>query len=309
MFEAVCARDTVVPMTRTPPFGRVLTAMVTPMRPDGSVDLDAGQRLATYLADHGHDGILVNGTTGESATTTDEENVDLVRAVVEAVGDRVMVMAGVGTNDTAHSVQAAQALTKAGAQGALVVTPYYNKPPQAGVIAHMRAVADAIDVPVMVYDIPGRTGTPLHTETLLRLAEHDRIVAVKDAKGDLFEASRVMAETDLAWYSGDDPLNLPHLAQGAVGVVSVVGHVAGPQYAEMVAAVAAGNLVRAREIHVQLIPAVDALMHITQGTIMAKAALREIGVLESAFVRLPLIEATTDQVAQLRAGLTTSGLI
>ncbi|WP_137121492.1 4-hydroxy-tetrahydrodipicolinate synthase [Segeticoccus rhizosphaerae] len=299
-------------MTSTTPtatFGRVLTAMVTPMHADGSVDLDSCQRLATHLADHGHDGLVVNGTTGESATTTDEENVDLVRAVVEAVGDRVTVVAGVGTNDTAHSVAAAQALVKAGAQGALVVTPYYNKPPQAGVLAHMTTVADAIDVPVMVYDIPGRTGTAIESDTLLRLAEHERIVAVKDAKGDLFGASRIMAQTDLQWYSGDDPLNLAHLAQGAVGVVSVVGHVAGPQYAEMVTAVAEGNLDRAREIHRQLIPAVDALMHITQGAIMAKAAMRELGIIESAFIRLPLLEATTEQVERLRAGLRQSGLM
>jgi 4-hydroxy-tetrahydrodipicolinate synthase len=299
-------------MTSTTPtatFGRVLTAMVTPMHADGSVDLDGCQRLATHLADHGHDGLVVNGTTGESATTTDEENVDLVRAVVEAVGGRVTVVAGVGTNDTAHSVAAAQALVKAGAQGALVVTPYYNKPPQAGVLAHMTTVADAIDVPVMVYDIPGRTGTAIESDTLLRLAEHERIVAVKDAKGDLFGASRIMAQTDLQWYSGDDPLNLAHLAQGAVGVVSVVGHVAGPQYAEMVTAVAEGNLDRAREIHRQLIPAVDALMHITQGAIMAKAAMRELGIIESAFIRLPLLEATTEQVERLRAGLRQSGLM
>jgi 4-hydroxy-tetrahydrodipicolinate synthase len=299
-------------MTSTTPtatFGRVLTAMVTPMHADGSLDLEGCQRLATHLANHGHDGLVVNGTTGESATTTDEENVDLVRAVVEAVGDRVTVVAGVGTNDTAHSVAAAQALVKAGAQGALVVTPYYNKPPQAGVLAHMTTVADAIDVPVMVYDIPGRTGTAIESDTLLRLAEHERIVAVKDAKGDLFGASRIMAQTDLQWYSGDDPLNLAHLAQGAVGVVSVVGHVAGPQYAEMVTAVAEGNLDRAREIHRQLIPAVDALMHITQGAIMAKAAMRELGIIESAFIRLPLIEATTEQVERLRAGLRQSGLM
>ena len=296
-------------MTLTPVFGRVLTAMVTPMHPDGSLDLDGAQRLASHLADHGHDGLVVNGTTGESATPTDEENVALVRAVVEAVGDRVTVVAGVGTNDTAHSVAAARALTGAGAHGALVVTPYYNKPPQAGVLAHMTAVADAIDVPVMVYDIPGRTGTAIASETLLRLAEHPRIVAVKDAKGDLFAASQVMARTDLLWYSGDDVLNLAHLAQGAVGVVSVVGHVAGPQYAEMVAAVGRGDLTRAQEIHRTLIPAVDAVMHTTQGAIMAKAAMKELGIIESAFIRLPLVEATTEQVERLRAGLRQSGLV
>jgi 4-hydroxy-tetrahydrodipicolinate synthase len=301
--------DTVEDMPASPVFGRVLTAMVTPMRPDGSVDLEAAQRLATHLADHGHDGLVVNGTTGESATTTDEENFDLVQAVVEAVGDRVTVVAGVGTNDTAHSVHAAQQMAARGARGALVVTPYYNKPPQAGVLAHFTAVADATDLPVMLYDIPGRSGIPIERDTLLRLAEHPRIVAVKDATGDLFEASRRMALTDLQWYSGDDPLNLAHLAQGAVGVVSVVGHVAGSLYAELVASVDKGDLVRAREIHRQLIPAVGALMTITQGAIMAKAAMAELGIIPSAHVRLPLVPATPDQVAHLRDGLTQSGVI
>ncbi|HET8601362.1 MAG TPA: 4-hydroxy-tetrahydrodipicolinate synthase [Segeticoccus sp.] len=296
-------------MPSAPHLGRVLTAMVTPMRPDGALDLDAAQRLATHLADHGHDGVVVNGTTGESPTTTDEENYDLVQAVVEAVGDRLTVVAGVGTNDTAHSVRAAQEMVKRGARGALVVTPYYNKPTQDGVLAHFRAVADAIDVPVMLYDIPGRTGTAIATETLLRAAEHPRIVAVKDAKGDLFAASEVMAQTDLQWYSGDDPLNLAHLAQGAVGVVSVVGHVAGPQYAEMVACVDRGDLARAREIHRQLLPAVRAMMMTSQGAIMAKAAMVELGVIPSAHLRLPYLEATPAMREILRAGLNKSGLM
>ncbi|HET7304892.1 MAG TPA: 4-hydroxy-tetrahydrodipicolinate synthase [Segeticoccus sp.] len=289
--------------------GRVLTAMVTPMRPDGALDLDAAQRLATHLADHGHDGLVVNGTTGESPTTTDEENYDLVQAVVEAVGDRLTVVAGVGTNDTEHSVRAAKEMVRRGARGALVVTPYYNKPTQDGVLAHFRAVANAIDVPVMLYDIPGRTGTPIQTDTLLRAAEHPRIVAVKDAKGDLFAASEVMARTDLQWYSGDDPLNLAHLAQGAVGMVSVVGHVAGPQYAELVASVDRGDLARARAIHRRLLPAVRAIMMTSQGAIMAKAAMVELGVIPSAHLRLPLIEATPDQREILRAGLTQSGVM
>lgn len=296
-------------MPDTPHFGTVLTAMVTPMHPDGSVDLEGAQRLATHLVEHGNDGLVVSGTTGESPTTTDQEKVDLLRAVVEAVGDRARVVAGVGTNNTAHSVEGAQAAAKAGAHGLLVVTPYYNKPPQEGVLAHFRAVADATDLPLMVYDIPGRSGIPIHTETLLRLAEHERIAAVKDAKGDLFAASKVMAATDLQWYSGDDVINLPHLAQGAVGVVSVVGHVAGDLYAEMVAAVGRGDLPRAIEIHRRLIPAVDAVMNITQGAIMAKAALKELGVIASAAVRLPLVEATDDQVAAVRSGLEQSGLI
>jgi 4-hydroxy-tetrahydrodipicolinate synthase len=196
----------------------------------------------------------------------------------------------------------------AGAHALLVVTPYYSKPPQEGIVAHLTAVADATGLPVMVYDIPARTGVPIHTETLLRLAQHPRIRAVKDAKGDLFAATEVMRATDLLWFSGDDALNLAHLTQGAIGVVSVVGHVAGELYAEMVASVDKGDLARAIELHRQVVPAVNALMNLTQGAIMAKAALRELGVIDSAAVRLPLIEATPDQVAIVRAGLSESGL-
>jgi len=282
--------------------------MVSPMNPDGSLDLAGAQELAVHLMDLGHDGLVVNGTTGESPTTTDAEKIDLVRAVVEAVGHRAHIIAGAGSNNTAHSIESARAAAKAGANGLLVVTPYYNKPPQEGVLAHFTAVADATDLPVMVYDIPGRTGTPIHTQTLLRMAEHPRIVAVKDAKGDLFAASEVMSQTDLLWFSGDDALNLAHLTQGAVGMVSVVGHLAGRQYAEMVAAVGQGNLARAIEIHRQLIPAVNAVMHITQGAITVKAALHDRGVISSDTVRLPLVRATTDQLAQLREGLQKSGL-
>ena len=295
-------------MSSAPLFGRVLTAMVTPMFPDGRVDLDGAQRLATHLVAHGHDGLIVSGTTGESPTTSDAEKDQLLRAVIEAVGDRSHIVAGVGSNNTAHSVDNAQAAAKAGAHGVLVVTPYYNKPPQEGLLRHFTAVADASELPVMVYDIPGRSGIAIHTETLLRLAEHPRVKAVKDAKGDLFASSQVMARSDLQYYSGDDVLNLAHLTQGAVGIASVVGHVAGPQYAEMVAAVAGGDLPRAIALHRQLIPAVNAVMNITQGAIMAKAALRELGVIASPAVRLPLVEATADQVALVREGLRQSGL-
>ncbi len=296
-------------MSATSPFGRVVTAMVSPMRPDGTLDLEAAQRVASHLVDHGHDGLVVSGTTGESPTTTDAEKLDLLRAVLEAVGDRATVTAGAGSNDTAHSIEMARAAQGAGAHALLVVAPYYSKPPQAGIAAHIEAIADATDLPVMVYDIPGRSGVAIHTETHLRLAQHPRIRAVKDAKGDLFAATEVMSRTDLLWFSGDDELNLAHLAQGATGVVSVVGHVAGDLYAEMVASVDKGDLPRARELHRQAVPAVKAVMGITQGAIMAKAALVELGVLGSAHVRLPLVEASTDQVAQLRNGLTESGLM
>jgi len=295
-------------MSTPPRLGRQLTAMVTPMRPDGALDLDGAQKVANHLLDTGHDGVIVNGTTGESATTSDDEKARVVAAVVQAVGDRAHVVAGVGTNDTAHTIACARQARAAGATALLVVTPYYNKPTQEGLHAHFVAVADATDLPVMLYDIPGRTGTPIETSTLLRLAEHPGIVAVKDAKGDLWAASRVMHETDLQWYSGDDVANLAHLTQGAVGIASVVGHVAGILYAEMRACVAAGDLDRAIEIHRQLIPAVEAIMNTSQGAIMAKAALTQLGVIDSAAVRLPLLESPPSHLAKLREGLSQSGI-
>ncbi len=291
----------------TPPFGRVLTAMVTPMTPDGAVDEDGVLAVAEHLLTHGHDGIVVNGTTGESATLSADESIRVIELVAAHVGERAVVVAGVGSNDTAHSVAMARRAAGVGARGLLVVTPYYNKPTQPGLIAHFGAVADATDLPVLVYDIPGRTGIPIHTETLVRLAEHPRIRGVKDAKGDLWAATHVMAATGLHWYSGDDVLNLAHLAQGAIGVVSVVGHVAGREYAAMVAAVDAGDLVTARAIHHRLVPLVDAIMTTSQGAIMAKAALVELGVIASAHVRLPLVTSPPEHLAILRAGLTRSG--
>jgi 4-hydroxy-tetrahydrodipicolinate synthase len=304
----VSQADIVGLMSPEPLFGRVLTAMVSPMKSDGSLDLEGAAALAEHLVANGHDGLVVNGTTGESPTTTDAEKVDLVRVVVEAVGQRAHVIAGAGSNNTAHTVESARAAEKAGAHGLLIVTPYYNKPPQEGILAHFTTVADATDLPVIVYDIPGRTGIPIHSQTLIRMADHPRIVAVKDAKGDLFAASEVMSQTDLVWYSGDDALNLAHLTQGAVGIISVVGHLAGPQYAEMVAAVGQGNLARAIEIHRQLIPVVNAVMNVTQGAIAVKAALHDRGLLSSDAVRLPLVPATSEQLAGVREGLKMSGL-
>ena len=290
------------------PFGRVITAMVTPMHDDGSIDFDGLQRLAVHLADHGHDGLLVNGTTGESATTTDDEDYDSVAAVVEAVGDRVSVMAGCGTNDTLHSMRAAEEMVARGADTLLVVTPYYNKPTQHGIVEHFRMISEVAGRPVMAYDIPGRTGTALTTDTIRRLAEIPGVRAVKDAKGDLFEASRLMAETDLLWFSGDDVLNLAFLALGATGIVSVVGHVAGDDYRAMIDAVDAGDLVRAREIHTRLIPAVDAIMHTSQGAIQVKAALKMQGLIGSDRLRMPLLQGPPEHLEKLRAGLAASGL-
>ena len=291
------------------PFGRVITAMVTPMHDDGSIDFDGLQSLAVHLADHGHDGLLVNGTTGESPTTTDDEDYDAVAAVVEAVGDRVSVIAGCGTNDTEHSMRAGTEMAARGADALLVVTPYYNKPTQHGIVEHFRMIGEATGRPLMAYDIPGRTGTALATDTIRQLAEIPQVRAVKDAKGDLFEASRLMAETDLLWYSGDDVLNLAFLALGATGMVSVVGHVAGPDYREMVEAVDAGDLVRARQIHTRLIPAVDAIMHTSQGAIQVKAALKMKGLIGSDRLRMPLLQGPPEHRERLRAGLTASGLL
>lgn len=291
------------------PFGRVMTAMVTPFTDDGSLDVDAALAVVSHLLDSGHDGIVVNGTTGESPTTTDAEKAVLVREVVAAVGDRAIVIAGAGTNDTAHTVSLCQQAAASGAHGLLLVTPYYSKPSQDGVLAHFNAAADATDLPCMLYDIPGRSATAIATETLLRLAEHPRIVAVKDAKADLFASADVMARTALAYYSGDDGLNLVHLANGAVGVVSVVGHVAGRQHAALVAAVDDGDLDRARDIARGLIPAVRGIMTRGQGAVMAKAALELTGVLPGRAVRLPLLAATPEQVELLRADLADAALL
>jgi 4-hydroxy-tetrahydrodipicolinate synthase len=289
----------------TSPFGRVLTAMVTPMSRGGEIDEKGTDSLVDHLLATGHDGIVVNGTTGESATLTVDESIEMVRHVKQRAGDRAKVVAGVGSNDTSHAVDMAGRAAEAGADALLLVSPYYNKPTQPGLVAHCHAVADTTDLPVMLYDIPGRTGIPFTTPTLLTLAEHPRIAAVKDAKGDLWASTHVMAATDLLWFSGEDALNLPLLAIGATGVVSVVGHVAGAHYAAMVAAVDRGDLDEARRIHASLIPVVDAIMSTSQGAIMAKAALVELGVIESATVRLPLVESPPEHLELLRSALAT----
>jgi 4-hydroxy-tetrahydrodipicolinate synthase len=286
----------------------MLTAMITPFTADGALDADGAARLATHLVDDmRNDGLVISGTTGESPTTTDAEKERLLRAVIEAVGDRATVVAGVGTNNTIHSRELAQAAQRAGADALLVVTPYYNKPPQNGLIAHFSAVADATELPVMLYDIPGRTGVPIATESLIRLAAHPRIIAVKDAKGDLGASSQVMAATDLVYYCGEDMLNLPMLALGAAGFVSVVGHVAGDRLHEMIDAYAAGRVDEALAIHRELLPLYIGIMTRTQGVITTKAALKMLG-LPGGPVRLPLADATPQQVEQLRADLLAGGV-
>jgi 4-hydroxy-tetrahydrodipicolinate synthase len=289
------------------PFGRLLTAMVTPFRTDRSLDLDTAARLATYLVDEqGNDGLVINGTTGESPTTSDAEKADLVRAVVDAVGDRAHIVAGVGTFDTAHTVHLAEQAAKAGAHGLLVVTPYYSRPPQAGLLAHFRTVADATELPIVLYDIPHRTGTPIAIETMLALAEHERIVAVKDAKGDLAGSSLVLAETELAYYAGDDAMTLPLLAVGGSGVVGTSTHFSGTGTKALITAFEQGDPATARQWHRRLLPIYTGIFR-TQGTILVKAGLglRQLPV---GPVRPPLIDATDDEVARLREDFAAAGL-
>ena len=290
------------------PFGRMLTAMVTPMAPDGTIDYDGVARLASYLVDEmRNDGLVVSGTTGESPTTSDGDKTRLLGAVLEAVGDRATIVAGVGTNDTGHTKKLAMSAERAGAHGLLVVTPYYSKPPQEGIFAHFTAVADVTGLPVMLYDIPGRTGVPIATETLLRLAEHPRIVAVKDAKDDAGATSIVrMARPDLAYYCGTDMLNLPWLSLGAVGFVSVVGHIVGDRLHEMIDAYMTGDVERARAIHYELVPVYTGIFR-SQGVIMTKAALRMLG-LPGGRVLSPLADATPAEVELLRTDLAAGGV-
>lgn len=298
-------------MTSAPaaPFGHVLTAMATAFHADGSVDLEGTARIAAHLVDHGHDGVVVSGTTGESPTTTVEEDGAILAAVKDAVGDRATVVAGVGTNSTAHSVELAQQAAKIGADGLLLVTPYYNKPGQAGVLHHFRTVCEATDVPVMLYDVPGRTGTQIAMETYARAVALPSVLAVKDAVGDYARGVRLQ-DLGYAVYSGDDANNLGWLAHGAVGFVSVVGHAAGPQTRAMAEAFWSGDHAGALRIFRSLLPAIDAVMGVPNyGATTAKAALQLLGVLDNRNVRAPLVALDDDEVEALRAGLAASGLL
>ncbi|MFC5993179.1 4-hydroxy-tetrahydrodipicolinate synthase [Pseudonocardia hispaniensis] len=288
------------------PFGQVLTAMVTPFDSDGALDLATAEELANHLVELGNDGLVVNGTTGESPTTTDAEKSELIRAVVGAVGDRATVVAGAGTYDTAHSVHLAREAEKAGAHGLLVVTPYYSRPPQSGLVLHFTAVADATDLPVMLYDIPPRSVIPIEVETLQRLAEHPRIVAVKDARNDLRAGTEVLATTTLAYYSGDDPVNLPWLSVGAVGFVSVIGHVVADRLRAMLVAFETGEHDRARALHYGTLPVIRAMGRVG-GAVFAKTAMRLRG-LDVGEPRLPLPPATPEQVAAIATHLATAGV-
>ena len=290
----------------TAPFGRLITAMVTPFKADLSVDWAGVEKLATHLVSTGHDAIVVSGTTGEAPTTNDDEKDELIRVVKATVGNKVKVIAGAGNNETPHSVEQAIHAQKVGADGLLVVTPYYNKPPQAGIEAHFRAIADAVDLPVMMYDIPGRTGIEIEPDTIVKLAEHKNIVALKDAKGNVASTSWVIKRCGIPVYSGDDILNLPLLSVGAVGFVSVCGHTVGAELRQMLDAWFSGNSARALEIHQQLLPVFTGTFR-TQGAILTKAALNLMG-LPGGHTRLPLVDATPAQIEQLKLDLRAGGV-
>jgi 4-hydroxy-tetrahydrodipicolinate synthase len=289
------------------PFGRVQTAMVTPFAPDGSLNLDEARRLAAHLVDEqGNDTLVVNGTTGESPTTTDAEKLALLEAVLAEVGDRAKIVAGVGTFDTNHTLELARQAEQAGVQGLLVVTPYYSRPPQDAVADHFLTVADTTSLPVMIYDIPHRAGIPVETETLIRIAAHPNIVAVKDAKGQPVASAQVIAATDLAYYSGDDAMTLPLLAVGGVGVVGTSTHFTGRRTREMIDAFVAGDVTRAIALNAALLP-VYLGVFATQGCMLVKAGLAARG-FGPGPVRKPLLDATAEQAATFVAVLDAAGL-
>jgi 4-hydroxy-tetrahydrodipicolinate synthase len=296
-------------MTHDPrPFGRLLTAMVTPFARDGSLDVDGAQKLAAYLVDEQlNDALVISGTTGESPTTTDAEKETLLRAVVDAVGDRAKVLAGVGTNNTAHTLELARTAEKSGAYGVLVVTPYYNKPPQAGIARHFKAVADGIGLPIMVYDIPHRTGVAISTETMCTIAEHERVVAVKDAKGDFTASSWVTARTDLAYYSGDDAATLPLLACGGVGLVGTSTHFTGALAKDMIIAYERGDVATALDLHRRALPLFTGIFR-SPGTMLVKAGLRARN-LPSGPVRLPLVDVGEAELDLLRQDAAAAGIV
>lgn len=281
--------------------------MITPLTADGDLDLDTAAKLAHQLVERGCDGLVISGTTGESPTTSDAEKADLVRAVAQAVGDRACVVAGAGTYDTAHSVRVARQAARAGAHGLLVVTPYYSRPPQAGLVAHFTAVAGATDLPVILYDIPPRSVVPIETATLHRLAEHPNIVAVKDATGDLSAGAQRIATTGLAYYCGDDALNLPWLSVGAVGVVSVIGHVVPDRLRTMISAFDAGDVRTAREVHASMFGLIRTF-GMMSGVAFAKAALRLTG-LDVGEPRLPLVSAAPEHVTAIASALVEAGVL
>jgi 4-hydroxy-tetrahydrodipicolinate synthase len=288
------------------PFGRMITAMVTPFHKDGSVDWDGVAKLAQHLVDNGHDAIAVNGTTGEAPTTKSSEKIEIIKVVKSTVGSKIKVISGAGDNETEYSINQAKRTAEAGADGLLVVTPYYNKPPQAGIIAHFKAIADATDLPLMMYDIPHRTGIQIESDSIVKLYEHPNIVALKDAKGDVAATSWVIKRCGIPVYSGDDILNLPLLSVGAVGVVSVCGHTIGHRLRLLLDSWFAGDAKTALAIHQELLPIYTGTFR-TQGAILTKAALNLLG-LPGGYCRLPLVDATPEQITQLREDLRAGGV-
>jgi 4-hydroxy-tetrahydrodipicolinate synthase len=290
-------------------FGRVLTAMVTPFEKDFSVNFDLAGKLARYLVQSGSDGLVVSGTTGESPTLSSEEKIELFRVIVEEVGGEATVIAGTGSYDTAGSVNLTRAAERVGVDGLLLVAPYYNKPSQEGLYQHYKAVAKSINLPVMLYNIPGRTGVNVSPETVARLAEIDNIVALKEAAGSMDQVSelRRLLPDNFAIYSGDDSLTLPMMALGAKGVVSVAAHVVGPRLKEMVNAFLAGNFTLATQIHQELFPVFKGLF-ITTNPVPVKAALNLLG-WQVGIPRLPLVKATVAEKESIKRMLSEAKLL
>jgi 4-hydroxy-tetrahydrodipicolinate synthase len=292
----------------TPPFGQVATAMVTPFTSTGEVNLDEAMKLARYLVDvQRNDALIINGTTGESPTTSDEEKFALLQAVREAVGNKTKIVAGVGTNDTSHSVHLAQQAKLAGADGLLVVTPYYSRPPQEALIKHFMTIADATDLPILLYDIPHRSGIPIEQSTIIELAKHPNIAGVKDAKGQVVSSAQVMAETDLVYYAGDDAMLLPLMSVGGVGVVGTSTHFTGAITRQIIDAYTSGDLATALELFRKVLPVYTGVFA-TQGVVMVKAGLKALG-FEPGPVRLPMIDATEQQATIFANQLAQAGLL
>lgn len=283
--------------------------MVTPFHADGSVDYESAARLAKHLVDTGCDAILVSGTTGEAPATHLDEKAQLLHTVRHAVGPDIKVIAGVSSNDTAHTVAMVRSAAQNGADGLLVTAPYYNRPSQDGIVAHFQAVHEESDLPILVYDIPGRTGVRIAPETMDRLARLERVRGVKDATGNVSAGIQAMRRTGLEWYSGDDALNFFFMAGGASGVISVVGHVEGKRISALLDAVAVGDLARARDLDAQLEPSNRAIMGAGQGATYAKQAVYALGLIESPRPRLPLVEPSETEIAEIRRALVSQGLL
>ena len=290
-------------------FGQVLVALVTPMNAEGEVDWAATEKHIDYVISNGADGVVVTGTTGETSTLTDAEKIKLVEVGKSVSAGRAKIITGGGSNETAHAMQLYKASEKAGADGVMIVTPYYNKPTQAGVLTHFRLIADSTDLPVILYDIPGRAGIPIAYETILRAAKHPNIVALKDAKGDFAQASRVMNETGLLYFSGDDSNVLPHIAIGATGLIGVTANVSPAAYREMIDATNRNDFHHALTVHNSLEPLVRAVMNHVPGTVAAKYILHGLGQIDSPRVRLPLVGPEEAEAARIEADIDKVGNI